>query len=154
MYLRILSLAIAVSLLACATHYDRDTEHRFASGAFRVDLLDSIVRPGTKVRFRLTNTGTTDLGYNVCSQTLMRRTGRDWVTVRNLPYSEIPGVEAICTVALGILPPADSTVIQSQLPPDLLSGTYRLVFHALPARRTASEPPTPSPSFRVSRPAG
>jgi len=82
------------------------------------------VRLGTErvsadvIRLTLDNGASTPVGYNLCTSTLQRRTGSEWIAVPS---------EDVCTMQLHSLNPGRDATFEKRLPSGLPSGEYRYV---------------------------
>lgn len=101
-------LSLFALVLACAPALDtgglvlRTDRDRYAAGS--------------AVVLTLSNGGATEVGYNLCSSTLERRTGSGWEAQR---------VDLVCTMELRGLAPGSSASFTHTLPAALAAGEYR-----------------------------
>ncbi|HWV56512.1 MAG TPA: hypothetical protein VNZ57_03490 [Longimicrobiales bacterium] len=72
--------------------------------------------PGDSVTLVLRNGSDGTVGYNLCTSSLFRQSGSDWVPVPE---------DRICTMELRSLAPGEQATYTLRLPPGLEPGTYR-----------------------------
>lgn len=81
--------------------------------------------PGDVVGLRL-KAGIRPVGFNLCFTTLERRVGEGWEHIPRYPADD-DGTITACTAEMRVMPPLLASTYDLELPPDLVTGAYRLV---------------------------
>lgn len=105
-------LIIAAALLACTTLGSGE-----GSNGVALIVTPERAAPGDTITLVLRNDSQDELGYNLCTSSLHRRTGEGaWDPIAS---------ERVCTLELRSLSPRQRATLRLDLPQNLAPGTYR-----------------------------
>lgn len=88
------------------------------TGSVRLTLDRSSYRAGSPVTLQLANQTSRTFGYNPCTRTIER--------LRDGAWTLYPEPDRICTMELRLLEASGSIATQTELPPGISRGTYRM----------------------------